>query len=278
MKNLTITVAMLAMCAAGCDADEPKDDDADVATDPVPGEWLRLTADMTWQWQIEGELNASYDVDVYDIDAFENSAETIAQLHEQGRTVICYFSAGSYEPWQADADAYDPLDIGQPLADWPDERWVDVRSARVREIIAARMDVAAQKGCDGVEPDNVTAWRNESGFDIGADDQIDFNRWLAAEAHARGMAVALKNDGDQAAELADAFDFSVNEECHAYDECEQLAPFLDAGKPVFNAEYAESASEAEALSATLCSRAHAANTRTIILPWDLDDTFRVSCD
>jgi hypothetical protein len=275
MKHLLIAAALLVSLTPAC---------ADPA--PAPKEhpehrsdgWFRPTSDMTWQWQITGEVNASYQVDVYDIDAFENSAETIALLHEEGRHVVCYFSAGSYEPWQADAGDYDAADIGNPLADWPDERWVDIRSPRIREILGARLDTAAAKGCDAVEPDNVTAYRNDSGFDISADDQLAFNRWLAEEAHARGLGVALKNDDDQVADLAESFDFSVAEECHAFGECDAYAPFQALGKPVFNAEYAESEEEAQALAATLCAQALTADTRTLILPWDLDDSFRVSCD
>jgi hypothetical protein len=281
-RPLILAATLLVTLAAGCGDGEEA---TSTATEPKPYEplpndtgWFRPTADLTWQWQITGELNASYDVDVYDIDAFENSGETIAELHDQGRRVVCYFSAGSYEPWQGDADRYDPQDIGNPLADWPDERWVDIRSPRIRAIMSARLDIAASKGCDAVEPDNVTAYRNDSGYDISADDQLAFNRWLADEAHARGMGIALKNDDDQVAELVDAFDFSVSEECHAFDECDAYAPFLQLNKPVFNAEYAESAAGAVALAATLCDKARAANTRTVILPWDLDDSFRVSCD
>jgi hypothetical protein len=140
------------------------------------------------------------------------------------------------------------------------------------------MDIAADHGCDGIEPDNVTAYRNDSGFSLTAADQLDFNRWLAAEGHARGMAVGLKNDDEQVAELAGDFDFSVSEECHHYDECDAYAPFLTQNKPVFNAEYAESEAEAVALAETLCPKAEAADTRTVVFPWDLDDAFRVSCD
>ena len=85
-------------------------------------------------------------------------------------------------------------------------------------------------------------------------------------------------DDDQVAELASDFDFSVAEECHFYDECGDYAPFLAQNKPVFNAEYTDTAAEAEALAPTLCAKAATAGTRTVIFPWDLDDAFRVSCD
>lgn len=276
-KTLLLSSLLLGFSALGCgtndDLLEPYESDP-----PVPGDWLQPTTADTWQWQIEGALNSGYDVRVYDIDLFENDAAAMAALHAEGRSVICYFSAGTYEEWRDDASDYPDSIIGEPLDDWPDERWVDIRSKTLRQILGRRLDLAAEKGCDGVEPDNVTAFRNDSGFDLSPEDQLGFNRWLADEAHARGLAIGLKNDGDQAEELAPWFDFSVNEECHFYEECDQLAPFLSAGKPVFNAEYTNTKAEAEALASSLCPKALAANTRTLILPLDLDDTFRVSCD
>ena len=37
--------------------------------------------------------------------------------------------------------------------------------------------------------------------------------------------------------LVGDFDFSVDEQCAQYDECDQLTPFVTAGKAVFEAEY-----------------------------------------
>ncbi len=90
--------------------------------------------------------------------------------------------------------------------------------------------------------------------------------------------MGLKNDGDQVAELVDYYDFSLNEQCHEFDECGQLAPFVAAGKPVLNAEYAPNEVAAADRAATVCAAARTANMRTLILPLVLDDSFRVSCD
>ena len=129
--------------------------------------------------------------------------------------------------------------------------------------------------CDGVEPDNVTAHNNETGCDITSDDQLSFNIFLADSAHDRGLLVGLKNDLDQIPDLVDRFDFAVNEECLEYDECEAYGPFVAAGKPVFSAEYSNAAVED---SAGTCAMAEAAGLRTLILPLDLDDSFRISCN
>ena len=41
-------------------------------------------ASSTWQWQLTGTLNTSYNATVYDIDLVDASAVTIAQLKSAG--------------------------------------------------------------------------------------------------------------------------------------------------------------------------------------------------
>lgn len=251
----------------------------DPNVEPVTeGQWYRPTADTTWQWQLSGTPNLEYDVEVYDVDLFDTDEATIAMLHEQGRRVICYFSGGSSEDWRPDFDQLEGRDRGWKLDGWAGERWLDIRSEDVLQVMLGRLDLAVDKGCDGVEPDNMDGFTNNTGFRLTADDQLGYNRRIANEAHLRELAVALKNDGDQAAELVDYFDLSVNEQCHEYDECDQLAPFTAVDRPIFNAEYPGSASAAAADRERVCAQAAEAGTRTLLLPLDLDDSFRVSCD
>ena len=121
-------------------------------------------------------------------------------------------------------------------------------------------------------------YQNDTGFDLTAADQLFFNRTIANEAHKRGLGVGLKNDLDQIMELVEYFDFSVNEQCHEYDECDSLAPFIEAGKPVLNAEYDENYVDDASQREELCGASVADQFNTLILPLDLDDTFRLSCD
>ncbi|MCB1936649.1 MAG: endo alpha-1,4 polygalactosaminidase, partial [Nitrosomonas sp.] len=140
-----------------------------------------------------------------------------------------------------------------------------------------RLNLAMQKGCDGVEPDNMDGYLNDSGFDLTARDQLAFNKFIVNEAHKRGLSVGLKNDLDQIPELVDFYDFSVNEQCHEFDECNTLEPFVQAGKPVLNAEYLQQYSDDANERETLCTTANNAQFSTLILPLDLDDSFRLSC-
>jgi hypothetical protein len=243
---------------------------------PATGEWYKPGVDTTWQWQLTGTLNLTYDVDLYDIDLFDTSQETISQLQDEGRKVICYFSAGSYEHWRDDVDQFPNSTLGDPMDGW-DERWIDIRSDEVLAIMEARMDLAADKGCDGVEPDNVDGYSNTTGFDLTAQDQLNYNQALADAAHERGLAIGLKNDLDQITDLVSAFDFAVNEQCNQYDECDLLSPFISAGKPVFNAEYADQYVDDETERNQLCQSMNNSGIQTLVLPLDLDDSFRISC-
>jgi len=223
-------------------------------------------------------VNTTYDVDVYDVDLFDAPGSLIAELHADGRRVICYFSAGSYEEFRPDANRFLPAERGKTLEGFPDEQWLDIRSANVVTIVRDRLDLAVEKQCDGVEPDNVDGYANDTGFPLTGADQLLFNRTIANEARSRGLAVGLKNDLDQLEGLVLYVDFAVNEQCREFDECDAYRGFLAAGKPVFNAEYESRLVEEAATRADVCSTSDEFNIRTLILPLDLDDTFRFSCD
>ena len=232
----------------------------------------------TWQWQLTGPIETKHDADVYDIDLFDAPDSVIAGLHQQGRWVVCYFSAGSAENWRPDYAQFQAADLGRPLDGWPGERCVDTRSANVRRIMSARIALAQSRGCDGVEPDNVDAYTNRPGFPLSPATQIDYNTFIANTAHAHGLKVGLKNDVGQLAALAPSFDFAVNEQCHQYNECGGYSVFTGANKPVFNAEYAAKYRSPFNPNQPMCVSARAANLRTLVLPVGLDDKFRYSCD
>lgn len=273
--RLLLLTFITAGCAATGDTGtdgEPIDPDNPPVT---AGAWYRPGVTARWQWQLQpsaaGQINTGYDVEVYDIDLFYTPDSILAALHAHGRKVIAYFSAGTYEPFRSDAGKFQPAELGKPLAGFPDERWLDIRTDNVRRIVLARLDLAVTRGFDGVEPDNVDGYANDSGFPLTADDQLAFNRFVGNEAHKRGLSVGLKNDLDQIPELVSYFDFSVNEQCHEFNECDALQPFIDAGKPVFNAEYAAQFVNDASTRNQMCTDSRGQHIRTLVLPIDLDD-------
>uniref|UniRef100_K3X8A1 Glycoside-hydrolase family GH114 TIM-barrel domain-containing protein n=1 Tax=Globisporangium ultimum (strain ATCC 200006 / CBS 805.95 / DAOM BR144) TaxID=431595 RepID=K3X8A1_GLOUD len=199
--------------------------------------WWKPAPGTSYQIQLNGKLDLTREVKMYDIDLYDTDAKVISNLKAKGIKVVCYFSAGTYENWRSDNNKFTKDMYSKGLPEWEGEYWLDTRNAKVREIMKARIQLAKQKGCDGVDPDNVDAAFNDSGFPLTGATQLDYNKFLASTAHSLGLAVGLKNDLQQVAALASVFDFAVNEQCAAYNECKTLQPFIKLNKAVFGIEY-----------------------------------------
>jgi len=216
----------------------------------------------TWQWQITGHVDPSYAVQMYDVDLFEAAPGEVNDgivdhLHSQGITVVCYVDTGAWESYRPDASDFPKSVIGNRTyastgAPWVGERWLDIRRRawpRFAGIIWRRLDLAVSLGCDGVEPDQNNPWGNHPGFPITLAQQKAWYLKVAAEAHARGLSVGMKNGVESIdADTAAAFDWALNEECFQYHECGRYQPFVDAGKAVFQVEY-------RGTTASLCPKA-----------------------
>ncbi|KAJ3041515.1 hypothetical protein HDV00_009311 [Rhizophlyctis rosea] len=173
---------------------------------------------------------------VYDFDLFNVSAEVFKSIAKAGGYPICYFSAGTAENFRPDYALLKPF-TGNTLPDFPDEAYLDIRRKEVRKVMIARIDLAKEKGCVAVDPDNVDEYQNDNGLNITAADQLDYNRFLANEADKRGLACGLKNDPDQVPELVNSHDFVIAEQCLEFDECAAYTPFIQHDKAVFAIEY-----------------------------------------
>ncbi len=217
-----LTAAVITLAAAPAAAAPPK---------PAPGDRL--------QWQL-GDLPAdlTIDAEVYDLDLFETTRAEVAALHADGRFVVCYLSAGSWEPYRPDAGRFPAVVLGRPIDGFEDERWLDIRRLDVLlPLLERRLDRCAAKGFDGVELDNVDGWTNATGFPLTRRDQFVFLRRLANEAKARGLSPGLKNALGLIPDLVGHFGWALNEQCLQYRECRRYRPFVRAGKAVFVVEY-----------------------------------------
>lgn len=226
-----------------------------------------------------GSAVVNYKADAYAIDPVMVGAQAIAALHRDGKKVVCYVDVGSWEPGRTDRAAFDAACICGPgismktdgscpsnshkMTGWT-EWWFDIHTPKCAESVRAgmskRFEEAQKLGCDAIEPDNLDAWQNEddtgapsAGWGITIADQVAYLKILAEDAHQLGMGILLKNAGGllvddggkptlYTQDIVAAFDGSLNEQCHQYNECSTYAAFGRANKAMWNAEYLNASS------------------------------------
>ena len=178
--------------------------------------------------------------DVVDVDLFDISTQTVAALKAQKKRVVCYMSAGSWENWRPDKNDFPEGVKGKKYDGWAGERWLDTRNIAVLgPLMRARLDRCKQKGFDAVDPDNVDSYQADTGFAITRSDSIRYLKFLANEAHKRGLAIGLKNATEISRFVLDKMDFAVTEDCFDQGWCRNSKNFIDANKPAFAIEYTD---------------------------------------
>lgn len=241
-------------------------------TPPPASDWWHPSPGLTWQWQLDEEVDTSVEAEVYDIDLYTEQS-LIDELHAQGVKVICYISVGSQEDWRPDTDQFPAEVLGNNYDGWPGEKWLDIRRIDLlAPIMRARLDLCAAKKFDGVEPDNIEIYDNNTGFPLTYEDQLVYAHWLANEAHARGLAIGIKNAPDMVANSLDFFDFAITEDAYYYEWAAKMLPFIEDGKPVFAAEYTDM--DVDFKAACAWGREHNIN---FILKNRILTAFRVTC-
>jgi len=195
-----------------------------------------VRAGMRLHYQVAGALAVGRDAQLVVVDLFDTESSQVAELHAAGRVVVAYLSAGTREGWRPDVGALPGAVVGMELVSYPDEEWLDIRSAPVRSLMRARLELARDKGFDGVFPGSLGAYRSSTGFPLTASDQQNYDLFLAAQARALGLSAGLSGDFDLLAELIDAYDWAIAFGCLAANSCARLQPFIDRGKAVFDIE------------------------------------------
>jgi len=208
------------------------------ATKPV------AVPDARFFLQLQGDVTVPAGTRVVDADLFDVDAAQVAQWRKDGIYPICYMSAGSFEDWRADAALYPKSVLGKDYEGWPGEKWLDIRQiAKLAPIIKERLDLCREKGFRGVDPDNIDGYLTDTGFNISRDDALRFVRWMANEAHKRGLTIGQKNAPDMVKDLAGLLDFAITESPVTYDHGHYFTPYVAQHKPVFAIEYLIGASK-----------------------------------
>lgn len=93
--------------------------------------FAKMYPGVTWQIQYEGKINTDINVEVFNVDLFDTSSKIIRYLHDKNKTVICYFSAGSYENNRHDSEILLPA-AGNKMDGW-NERWLKIGNTEILE-------------------------------------------------------------------------------------------------------------------------------------------------
>jgi hypothetical protein len=235
-----------------------------------------------------------YDADLGDQDGLTGTGvpvadstieSSVAAIHATGAHAICYVDAGTAEDWRSDYGEFAASVLGGNMPDWPGEKFINVTDwagpagpggETLAQIMTDRVTLCQEEGFDAVEMDNVDAYTdgNLGGFTLSMAQEETYLDNLIGVVHGAGMAFFLKNevDGDSLlATMAPRVDGEIVEQCWQYDECSQLEPFVQEGKPVLNVEYQSFA------EATLCPEALAFPMATIQTDLDLNGDIAYGC-
>ncbi|XXQ36404.1 Glycoside-hydrolase family GH114 TIM-barrel domain-containing protein [Plasmodiophora brassicae] len=255
----------------------------------VDAAWPRPAIGMGWQWELTMDAVPDVttpNVPVWDVDPEQLDSTDIPtlmnDLHANNRYIICYVNVGSLDTTASDASrfkAVTPTIIGKAYPDWPGEYFLDIRRNETRSLIKARFKRMASYGCHAIEPDNLDTYTYDtfplSKPDLTLNDALNYLDWISTTVHGLGMAVGLKNSADLITpyNLVPKFDFAIVESCAEFPgDCAKYGPFIQAGKPVFAAEYTDIGSGGCTLAssvASACSVTNAANFEGIIKSCDL---------
>jgi hypothetical protein len=182
--------------------------------------------------------------------------------------VVCYISTGTWEEFRSDADdpRWGPIKLN-PMFDWDGEWWLDiVNRTGIEPLMDKRFDMAKANGCHAIEGDNVDCFDNSDCFDhlmLGGSPgksakyfQYEYNCYQVHAAHSRGLGIGLKNALAIVPDLAQFYDFAINEQCQKYNECSDYNDsFLASSKAVFAHEYVSAEAASAACGANgLCSK------------------------
>jgi len=233
-----------------------------------------------WDIQLAGAIDVSAARTMYDLDLWSlvpaatqldygdgdpvtvpagALAGTIATLHARTpRTiVVCHLETGALELARPDARKFPGYKAGMKTcpatpaagsiigkaAVEAGECWLDISAtgrAKLDALIAKRLDLAAQIGCDGVDTDRNDLAAYTTGFPVTVDDQRAWYRAIASLGHARTLSVGMRDANEIPGftdMLAADFDWALIQRCGEFGDCDTARPFINAFKAVLAIDY-----------------------------------------
>ncbi len=267
---------------------------------------------------------AASTANIMDSDEFEDAATLgpnhdptsatviVHDMHVANKYAICYVEAGAYQKGFPDDGNFAPADYGATgsyptqrfnrryqMAGYSDEYYLNIAgfagytpgatltgtAANIATALSERIAGCHAEGMDGVEPDDLDGYTNNSasgarggGWGLTQADAAGFEQWLAYTAHNDDLAIFQKNDGANTTADYRTFDGMIIEECNFYDDpCgaggDNVQDYLNLGKPVLDAEYTQDGET----TAKFCSADNRVGITGSLFSVDLNGSFYQSC-
>ena len=203
--------------------------------------WWQPKAGISFDWQLDDITSANtFAGNVVDVDAFTTSAETVAALHASGKKVIAYLSVGTFEDDRPDGSLLPKEVVGSKYDEWPHEKWLDIRQIdKLKPWLNSRFNMILKKGFDAIEPDNLDAYENKTGFTLTINDEKKYIDYLIATAHSNGLGIGQKNVSELTESYAAKFDWALTEDAFQQGWQNDMAAYIKLNKPVFAVEYTD---------------------------------------
>eukprot|EP00834_Sanchytrium_tribonematis_P001924 NODE_51_length_31136_cov_0.357670.p12 type:complete len:290 gc:universal NODE_51_length_31136_cov_0.357670:18418-17549(-) len=191
-------------------------------------DWFKPDTGASYYHQETGDIKMDEDVSIYSIPLF--SGELIKQLQSKGKKVLCQYSVGV---WRQGQPALDKKYMGNEIQS--NVFALNVKEDAVKNYVSQFIQKAEDFGCDGFEPLDMNVYSRDNGLDITLDDQFSYSKWLADQAHSKGLFIGMYNAVLQLAAI-DSFDYAVAINCFMTNNCVNYSQVISKAKPVFDME------------------------------------------
>jgi len=150
---------------------------------------------------------------VYDSSNVEVELDTadyydIQRIHDNDDYAVCKMSVATYQYWNVDAALFDIRDIGNIVEYSTEEKWLDISTYSVYDLMDDRISKAANLGCDKLLFLNTDIYNWNNGFTITKSITVQYYTDLILAANNLNMKVgALDLDIGEDYEIYSLFDF-----------------------------------------------------------------------
>jgi hypothetical protein len=194
---------------------------------------IELDNSMSYYYDTDGGFSIDKNTNVYVINLFQVSQNTVESLQESDIKVICSFSIGQISSTDSDYNSFTSDLLGNGV-------WLDIGNSQTLSLIKNRINQALEKSCDGVLFQDSDNYNQNTTFSTSLSEQVTYNRSLAQEAESLNLKTGIEiknyNSYELLSDLSNYFDLLVVENLVSRNFISYISAFMNSTKPVINIE------------------------------------------